>query len=867
MADGLTMSPSEQLQQGQNGYSRDALQSAETVYQTLLKNEKLLTDEKKGLAEAFYKYSTTLEKAIQNLRRRDMSDLNDFKEQLEKRFQKQVAAGEMSRQELGKKVARELNKFAYSLDSKRRVDEHAQDLQMKKSRLAIKQQELEEMKKLDKEYRTSEYSATLKQLNQLKEKRKQLAAAGKSTDSVDKQIKTLEKRAGKQKQDIQDANPAGARLGVQEELKGVAKALGGGAKGSLTDIKDFLEGNLSKEALEEAADSGDAQAAATLENIKRLQDNLNNLVNGIKELLNSYITEYSSYQAKVNARLQGSGQTWNLGGIGDSLKNAVGTNPYIKLSKLLENASVAVEKGIAYNIEQRAFLETISSSIAETFDAFDASLLRLIRLQQNDSTAARLGLEASLTQLFNSYFSDSSYLSDAFDSVSQSLTDAIAQMGTEEGLSFEYIVQKWLGSLYSVGFSDSSISNIANALDMLGSGDVSGLASNSAMQNLIVMAASRAGLSYADMLTEGLDADTTNTLLKSMVEYLQEIAESDNKVIKSQYAQIFGLTASDLKAVENLGSTIESLSKDTLDYAGAVDELYYQVNQLPSRLSVGEMTGNLIDNVKYALASGIADNPITYALWEMTDMIEGLSGGIQLPTVSMMGNSFSLNTSLTNLARLGIAGASLLGNIGTIASGVSSTLLPSSMLAKLGITSSSNNTITRGNGLGRREALRNQVSASNLVGNSAGEDYEASLTAQAQAEEDAVVEAKQQEEQTKTVNDIHEYLLQVFDPKITAMAQMLGNLSGTTVLEATNKWGNFQTSQGTGYSATTISISNIGEASMASQNAENIKNIRSDVNSILELLRSGQLRVIETLASSSSGSIPNPATGGNTNTW
>ena len=294
--------------------------------------------------------------------------------------------------------------------------------------------------------------------------------------------------------------------------------------------------------------------------------------------------------------------------------NAVGSNPYVKLSKLLENASKAVETGIAYNVEQRAFLETIKDDIATTFDAFNSNLLRLIRLQQNDSTAARLGLEADLTKLFNSYFSDTSYLSNAFDTVSANLTEAIAQMGTKEGVAFEYEVQKWLGSLYAVGFSDSAIGNIATALGQLGSGDVSGLANNQQMQNLIVMAASRVGLSYADMLTEGLDADTTNKLLASMVDYLQEIAESDNKVIKSQYSQIFGLTSADLVAVKNLGDTAISLAQDSLSYTDAIGELYDQINQLPSRLSIGEMTGNLIDNVKYTLASGIADNPITYAL-------------------------------------------------------------------------------------------------------------------------------------------------------------------------------------------------------------------------------------------------------------
>lgn len=448
----------------------------------------------------------------------------------------------------------------------------------------------------------------------------------------------------------------------------------------------------------------------------------------------------------------------------------------------MENASVAVEKGIAYNVEQRAFLESIKDDIAATFDAFNSNLLRLVRLQQNDSTAARMGMEATLTQLFNSYFSDSSYLSDEFDSVSESLTEAIAQMGTAQGVEFEYIVQKWLGSLYSVGFGSGSLSNIAKALGQLGSGDVSGLSGNSQMQNLIVMAASRAGLSYADMLTGGLTAQDTNTLLQSMVGYLQEIAESDNKVIKSQFSQVYGLTASDLIAAKNLGDTVAKLSTETLNYAGAIDELYNQMDQLPSRLSIGELVNNMVDNVKYTVAQGIADNPINYAMWEITDMIEGLSGGIQIPLISVMGNSFDLKTSVTNLMRLGIAGAGLLGNIGAIANGISTAANPSGILDRLGISSDSNaNRITRGSGLGRKQRLTQQVSASNYVGNESGEDYVDSIMNQANTEGQQALDQKKQEEQTKSINDIHEYLLQVFDPKMTAITSMLAGLTGTTL--------------------------------------------------------------------------------------
>nr|DAR14942.1 MAG TPA: hypothetical protein [Caudoviricetes sp.] len=76
-----------------------------------------------------------------------------------------------------------------------------------------------------------------------------------------------------------------------------------------------------------------------------------------------------------------------------------------------------VEEGVAKGVAQRAFLGTIAEEVATTFDATQASLLQIVRIQQTDTTAQRLGLEANLTRLFNYYFGDTSYLSQAFDSV------------------------------------------------------------------------------------------------------------------------------------------------------------------------------------------------------------------------------------------------------------------------------------------------------------------------------------------------------------------------------------------------------------------------------------------------------------------
>jgi len=75
----------------------------------------------------------------------------------------------------------------------------------------------------------------------------------------------------------------------------------------------------------------------------------------------------------------------------------VGINPYVSQTSVVSNLQKMIESGITYNLEFRAFLNTISENIADTFDAMDKSLLQIVRLQQADSSAARLGMEAYLT--------------------------------------------------------------------------------------------------------------------------------------------------------------------------------------------------------------------------------------------------------------------------------------------------------------------------------------------------------------------------------------------------------------------------------------------------------------------------------------
>ena len=472
---------------------------------------------------------------------------------------------------------------------------------------------------------------------------------------------------------------------------------------------------------------------------------LSELTNGLDTIMSTY----AQYQAKINARIQGTGLSYK--NLEDNISKAVGIQPYVKTQDMVTNLAALVDSGIAYNIELRAFIQTMKDNIATTFDATNGTLLRLIRIQQADSTAARLGLEANLTRYFNAMYQNTEYLSSQFDNVSAALLEASSTMTNQNAVAFEYQVQKWLGSMFGVGVSDNAVSGIAQALGMLGSGNVSGL-SSSQYQNLLVMAASRAGLSYGELLTGGLTSKSTNALMQAMVGYLQEIASGTNKVVQSELGRVFGVTMSDLQSVLNINTELmRDINEQSLSYEASLAEVMYQLKQLPSRLSIATMMDNVWSNLQWGLGTGIASNPALYGIWKVTSLIQDYTGGINIPSVFAMGSGANLNTTVENLVKLGVVGISSLGMIGDLISGLGSTLDPSSMLTKLGDIS---NVSVRGRGLSAT-ASGLSTGQTTIIGNASGEDIYSSTLSGAQGEQkEAVADAAKENETQQVVENI-----------------------------------------------------------------------------------------------------------------
>lgn len=491
---------------------------------------------------------------------------------------------------------------------------------------------------------------------------KRLEATLKGTEKLEKYKAKQDAKALKDEQrehdqfikDYLDAN----RKSILDWNKNVQESLELRRAQTEAELKTQLAGaNSFKEKLGTVFKAG-AKDLGT--NLKSAAANaVNNIISksfsAIQGSVDNYLGTYTQYMSKVEARIQGAYEDMTYASLNDVIRRNTAGSPYVKYVDVLDNLSKFVEQGITSNLTQRAFLATIKDKIATTFDAFNSNMLRLIRIQQSDSTLARLGMEASLTKLFNNMFGDTSYLNDSLQSVSAALLDVSSQFTSKVAVEFEYITQKWLGALGSLGVGSNTLTSIASAINALGTGDVDYLTSNTAMQSLLVMAANRSGQSYADMLTKGINADQINNLLAGVIEYVQEITRGQSNVVKSQYASLFGLTMADISAFENVTQDqIERLYSTGLSYNKAVDEVNNQLNQVSDRMHLSEKMDILLDNALASIGMGVANNAALYGTYKTFDILEKLTGGTKLPLVFGSGSQMSIESMAKN-AILGIS--------------------------------------------------------------------------------------------------------------------------------------------------------------------------------------------------------------------
>lgn len=497
-----------------------------------------------------------------------------------------------------------------------------------------------------------------------------------------------------------------------------------------------------------------------------------NALTGFAKQLEGTVNNIASAKSEIDTRLQGS-KNWNIAGsywelMSKDIVRNVGMNPLVKQADVVDNLKTLVGKGVAFNVEQRAFIDTISDKIANTFEAADGTLLKLVRIQQADTTAARLGMESALTAFLNNMYETTEYMTDAANAIRASIYEASALMGAAEGTAFEYQVQKWMGSLYSAGFSNTE--GLAGALGKLAAGDISGI-DNGGYGNLLIMAANRANLSIAEILADGLDDSETNQLMKAMVEYLGEIYDEtkNSKVVAQQFANVYGLTASDLKAAANISRDTGNISRNNLSYGGMLSQLALMASTAMIRTSTGEMMTNLFENLKYGTAQNMATNPALYAAYTIAGMLDDTVGGIAIPTIGAWaagtGTEIDLETTVADLIRVGSLGAGLLGGIGTMMTGLGSYGGMLGSLAGFGIGSLLSPTkLVRGNGMNALSIFSGtSTSSSSFVGNSDSSDVQNKAIGDASESAEQTAEAKQDEQQDTKLSTVDEHVVQIYE--------------------------------------------------------------------------------------------------------
>jgi len=285
-----------------------------------------------------------------------------------------------------------------------------------------------------------------------------------------------------------------------------------------------------------------------------------------------------------------------LEGVSRNILGVLGNQGTVKTQQVYENYGKLIKEGILYNAEQRAFLQTLADDLGGIFNATDGSLIRLINLQRTDLTDERLAIQTSLKTFLNQNYETSQYIKDGFTEVSNALLEAQATMTARSGMQLEAVIQQWMGSLSSVGMSNSAVTSLANALGLLGSGNISAL-TNDKMFNLIAMGITNSGLDFGSIATQGLSAEEANALMKGIVSTIISMTSEANNVTRAELANVFGLSVSDIKAASQVGDVTGKgvVGTDISDFLRVYGDLLHE----------SALTNNYTSNLAYDTGMGV----------------------------------------------------------------------------------------------------------------------------------------------------------------------------------------------------------------------------------------------------------------------
>lgn len=323
---------------------------------------------------------------------------------------------------------------------------------------------------------------------------------------------------------------------------------------------------------------------------------------------------------RINAALEGTGRTY--ASTTESMVESLGMNRFVKQTDYIQNIARLTAEGVTFNVEQRAILETIRDKTISSFSSMDNHLLRLIRLKQSDVTTSQFGMEAALRNTLNRVFKDSTYMKDMFDGIAGAITDAVLISGGKDVTEYSSVVQTWMGAMYESGIDSGMVNKMAGAINALGSGNVSALASDQDIQRLVLLSMDTIGMDYADILQQGLSASDVNDLLTAIVKYLSKIESNtkDNNVLQSSYTNLFGMSMADLQGFKNLQSKMSSLTSVNKGSALSTAKAEVDALETTARTVVAEQVNNAFANARFTFGNEIAKNGSSYLTWKISNM-------------------------------------------------------------------------------------------------------------------------------------------------------------------------------------------------------------------------------------------------------
>lgn len=526
------------------------------------------------------------------------------------------------------------------------------------------------------------------------------------------------------------------------------------------------------EQIQKLAEKEESAYKQHLANIKKFNDNVSKMLGaGIEKTraqLESYMKSLNSIRETISYGL--SGTSTSLDSLVSNINAAIGSSAVVKQENLYRNLQSLINSGIVYNAEQRAYLTTLSEDLGMAFRADNASLARLVNLHREDMSSQRMAIEASLKTFLNQNYQTSQYIKQGFESVSNALFEAQALMSTSEAMNFEATIQKWMGSLSSVGMSTETITSLANAIGAASSGNVAGLSGG--ISNLLYMGAARSNIDIGEMLSGGLSDTSANALMSGIVNYIASMGSSESNVVKSALARTFGINVSDIVAASKVrdATTTGRLSTDIESSL---------LNSVYKHVGLSNMFDNMMANLLYGSAAGMV-MPLggnAYALYRLLtsagDLAAEASEGITLEASPFgIGVSTDLGKNIQYLTNLGaVASSGLMGLATTVAGALAEGgfgYSASSAFRALGKGGTGSNAMDRAfssaGGLSSfLSAGTPTKSGSAIYGTSNAEDIAQKVRSSAKKDLQKEVEADRAASGEKSINDLYDAMISIKD--------------------------------------------------------------------------------------------------------